>query len=124
MRCIGHTATAGLLAALLTFAGCSAPETKTETKPAAGDEVKDADQARTAEVLERLRVLKGKVGELPDKTPYQLAEKDKLIRFIAQVQNDSARKDPLSATLPEPALQRMTKALDQVEAGIRSFPQK
>jgi len=128
MRCARRAATMALLSALFTFAGCSAPETKTETKPeskaAADDRAKEEERAKTAEVFERLRVLKEKVGNLPDKTPYQLAEKDKLIRLIAQVQNDSARKDPLSATLPENALRRMTQALDQIEAGIRSFPQK
>ena len=124
MRCARRAATMALLSALFTFAGCSAPETKPESKAAADDRAKEEERAKTAEVFERLRVLKEKVGNLPDKTPYQLAEKDKLIRLIAQVQNDSARKDPLSATLPENALRRMTQALDQIEAGIRSFPQK
>jgi PBP1b-binding outer membrane lipoprotein LpoB len=129
MRCARHAATRALLAALFTFAGCSsAPETKTETKPESkattDDKAKEEVRAKSAEVFERLRVLKGKVGNLPDRTAYQLAEKDKLIRLIAQVQNDSARKDALSATLPEDAMRRMTQTLDQIEAGIRNFPQK
>jgi hypothetical protein len=111
----------GSLWLLLCFGapGCSSPE---QAPPAVVKPAQNQPSSQTEVQEERLRTLLAQARGLPEKTPFQLAAKAKLLRLLGTAQAESTRKNPLEGAIPAAALQRITQTLDEVEAGIAAYP--